>query len=420
MAKKDFMESRQDEIDALKELEGVDPKEIMRQAEINQGLDPDDKPPGDPPPGDPPPGDPPPGAEPGGTPPDDPPPGDPPPGDPPPGDPPKGDPPPDTGQVQTVFMKEIFGEQFQTVDELKAADLPSQLQELATLREEKQTFEVKLAAKPKTSFVNDDIALFNEFVKETGNSNFGIFKVINSTDIANMDPMDALVKEHILKHPVSAGQESTIRKRFERKYNLDSEQVEAGELAENKLGLQEDGERAKSALLEVKGKLKIPEPEEETTPPPGAPPELTPEAKQSLQTGWTQMADRMSKELGTLQIAMKDSKQPVISYQVDSELLKTAVQDASNYCVENRMEFNEKNLQRVAELMYNRLLVQSYPEIMHSVFEKARSLTEEQVTALFENPSPSRNTDTPPGPPPLKLTPEEEIEEKLFKAEMDR
>ena len=65
-------------------------------------------------------------------------------------------------------------------------------------------------------------------------------------------------------------------------------------------------------------------------------------------------------------------------------------------------------------------MINKLPEIVHSVFDYARSLTESQVHALYENPSPARNTDQPPVEPEAELTDEEKIQEEIFRAEMGR
>jgi hypothetical protein len=411
MAKKDFVESRSEELDALTEIEGVDAQKILSQ--VGMGDPTPETPPGETPPAETPPvGETPPGSTPPGTPasptPETPPAG---------GAPPAVTPPVDVDQVRADFLKEIFGDQFKTVDDLKQANVTGQLQELSTLREGKVDLEAKLEAKPKTSFVNDDIALFNEFVKETGNSDFGVFKKVNSADIANMDHMEAMVVAALLQTPALAGQEGNLKKSFERKYNLDPENVDEAELAQNKIGLLQDGEKAKQSLLEVKSKLKMPEPPEEA-PPAESPKELTAEEKTTLQTKWGPVAAKIGETYGTIPIYMKDSKEPVLSYQIDSETQKVAIQDALNYCTQNRMELNEDNVKHVAGIMQNRLLLREHQNIMHSVFEKARSLTEEQVTALYDNPSPAKNTDTPPATPASGLSPADERAQKAYDAEM--
>ena len=116
---------------------------------------------------------------------------------------------------------------------------------------------------------------------------------------------------------------------------------------------------------------------------------------------------------------MKDSKEPVLNYEIDSEAQKAYVQGAVTYCVQNQMELNKENVERVAEIMQNQMWIKERQNIVHSVFEKARSLTEAQVTALYDNPSPAKNNDKPPTPPASGLSPEEERAEKAFQAEMN-
>jgi hypothetical protein len=71
-------------------------------------------------------------------------------------------------------------------------------------------------------------------------------------------------------------------------------------------------------------------------------------------------------------------------------------------------------------MVYNQLMMNKLPDIVHSVFEKARSLTEEEVHSLYENPSPSRNTDTPPGPTETPKGDAEKTQDDIFDAEMGR
>jgi hypothetical protein len=117
----------------------------------------------------------------------------------------------------------------------------------------------KLSAKPKTSFANDDVALFNEFVRNTGIKSFDIFSRLNGADMANIDDMDAIVLSRLVLNPELAKKEPQLRKHIEKTYNVDPESVEEDELEINKIGLAEEGYKAKMKLQELKGKLKIPE-----------------------------------------------------------------------------------------------------------------------------------------------------------------
>jgi len=387
---------RNPEFMALQDIEGIDPAELLKQA----GGDP----PADPPPGDPP--------APPATPPV--PPADPPPGDPPapPATPPVADPDP---SPPDALLNEMFGGRFKSVDEVKNANIPGILDEVATLRQEKADLTSQLELKPKTNFANDEVALFNEFVKETGTRDYGVFNKINSAEVATMDSMEALVTKYVLDHPEQSGKEPQIRKYFEKKYNVDPEQVEEADLEINKLGMDADGATAKKALQEVKDKLKVPEPSQE----PSKPKELTPEEKATLQTGWNNVGKGVSSKLAKLSVPIKNGKDPLLDYEVSESEQKEITDFVQNYAVENQMELNETNIRQVSTMVYNTLMINKLPEIVHSVFEKARSLTEEQVHAIYANPSPAKNNDTPPATPDPVQTDLEKQQDEIFNAEMD-
>jgi len=394
MAEKDYLGNP--EFDALKDIEGVDPDKFMAAArgeDINE--------PGDPPAPKPGSGDPPPEPQPGS-------------GDPPP-EPPKKDEPP-APQPQDAFLKEIFGDRFKTVDEAKQANISGVLDEVESLRQTKADLESKLESKPKTNFANDEVALFNEFVRETGVRNYKVFEKLNGADMANMDPMEALVIKHILDHPELASREDLVRKRFEKKYNLDPNEVEEETLELNKLEVEADGATAIRALQELKGKLKVPEPT-----PDDKPKELSPEERSKLQTGWSNVGQEIGKALTKLKIPIKDRKDALLDYEISESDQKDIRDFVANYAVENQMEPNETNMRMISHMVYNQLMINKLPEIVHSVFEKARNMTEEEVHKMYENPSPSRNNDAPPAPPsPDNRTDKEKLQDDIFDAEMDQ
>ena len=188
---------------------------------------------------------------------------------------------PDTETIRTTMLNEMFGEQFKTVEDVKNANIPASLQELTTLRQRAKELETQLATKPKHNFASDDIAMFNEFARETGIKDASVFNKLHVTDVANMEPMDALITQHIIENPSLASKEPQVRRYFEMKYNVDSskidpEKVESGdltpeELEQNKLeyetnliGITSDGNKAKKQLAELKGKIKMPEIPDET------------------------------------------------------------------------------------------------------------------------------------------------------------
>ena len=391
MALKKELESNP-EVSALKDLEGID----VSQFQSGEG----DPPPADPPAGDPPAGDPPKGGD--------------------KEDPPKGETKKDTDppapDPHDVLLKEIFGDRYKTVDEAKSANITGQLEELEGLRRTKQELEEKLATKPKSNFVSDEVALYNEFVRETGVKDYGVFSRINGVDPANMDDMDALVTRHILQNPQLAGKEPQVRKLFEKKYNLDPDQVDEDELELNKLELSSDAHAAKRQLTEVKGKLKVPDPEPE----PEKPKELTPEEKASLQKGWGNVGSKVSETLSKLQVPIKGRDEPLLSYELSADDVSEMGKFITDYATQNQMELNEANVKTVAQMVYYRLLNNKFPEIVHSVFEKARGMTKEEVEAFYENSAPVRNNDQPPSGPDTEKPAQEKEADDIFDAEMGK
>jgi hypothetical protein len=81
------------------------------------------------------------------------------------------------------------------------------------------------------------------------------------------------------------------------------------------------------------------------------------------------------------------------------------------------MEVNQENITSIAKGMYSDIRDTYFDEIIHAVFERARTLTEKEILEVYHNPS-SKNNDTPPaGEKPLTA---EEKAKKAADAELNR
>jgi hypothetical protein len=326
---------------------------------------------------------------------------------------------PDTDTIRATMLNEMFGESYKTVEEVKKANIPASLQELATLRQKNQELEAQVKARPKHAFANDDIAKMNEFVRETGIKDVGIFNRLSVADIANMEPMDALVLQHIIDNPSLAGKEPQVRKYFETKYNVDPKKVEAGDLTQeelevNQIGIHSDGSKAKDKLSTLKGKIKMPEvPADE----PGKKVKWTPEVEATQKAGWNTVNERMMAEFSTIPITLKGSKEPIVNFVLPEEAKKVLLSNALDYVVSNQLEVNEANVKSVAQSMYSDLRLSMQDDIVHAVFERARSLTEKEYLEKYHNPS-KKNTDTPDNIAGDQS--DEAKKEKAFQGELSR
>ena len=87
-----------------------------------------------------------------------------------------------------------------------------------------------------------------------------------------------------------------------------------------------------------------------------------------------------------------------------------------NLAVSNQAEANEANIKGTAVQMYSEAILSNFGKITHAIFERARSMTEEEFLRAYSNPS-EKNKDKPDlKPQPLS---DEEKAEKAFQAELN-
>lgn len=399
MAKTQYTQEEIDQNPDFKEMQdlGFDIGETVAAVVGDQG----DPPPADPPPADPPPTDPPP---------TDPPIADPPPTDPPPTVPPT----PPREEIEQQILSEMFGTAFKSVAEVKEAKVAEQLKELGTLREKNQTLEQQAIGRP-LGYANENIALFNEFVKKTGIVNYGAFNKLMNTEIDKLEDLDIMVMKEVLDKPALIGQEANLQKMFEKRYNLDPDQVDESELEINKLNLKSDAETARKALAETKTGIILPAAPD--MPPAGGASSLSPEQKEQHSKGWKEVTDKLATEWKAFPIIAEGSKDPLLTFEIPVESKQNLVKNAFDFCVENQLELNKENVAEIFGMMQRDMVIASLPKIIHSVAEKVRGMTGEEYDAVYHNPSLLVNQDAPPGQS-QPTTRDQEIED-IYMAEMD-
>jgi len=338
---------------------------------------------------------------------------------------------PNPEAIRTTMLNEMFGEQYKTVEDVKKANIPGALKELEILRQKNQELDALVKAKPKHQFANDDIAMMNEFVRETGIKDAGVFNKLHVSDVANMEPMDALVLQHVVENPSLAGKEPQVRRYFETKFSvdpskIDPKKVEAGDLTQeqldqnkadyevNLIGVTAEGAKAKAKLTDLKGKIKMPEaPAEET---PAGEVKWTPEIETQHKTAWTKVGEAMIGEFAQLPIRAKGATDPIVNFALPEDAKKSLLSDTMDYIVSNQMEVNKENVTAVGTQMYYKIKETYFEDIIQVVAERVRSMTDEEFLKAYHNPS-SKNTDTPD----LSGEPEsDEVKrEKAYQAELD-
>jgi hypothetical protein len=326
---------------------------------------------------------------------------------------------PDPEAIRTAMLHEMWGDQFASVEDFKKANIPAALQERETLRRRNEELETQVKAKPKHAFATDELAMLNEFTRETGIKDVGVFGKLHSTEVANMDAMDALILQRIIDDPSLAGKEPQVRRMLEKRYNVDSKKVEAGEMTQedlddNLLEVSSDGRKAKEKLLGLKAKIKMPEPEAEVIP---QGKKWTPEIEATQKANWQKVSEKMGDTFATIPILMEGAKEPIANFVLPEDVKKVINKNALDFVINNQMEVNEANVRNVAMQMYSDAVLPNFDKIVKIVFDRARSMTEEEFLKTYSNPS-EKNKDQPD----LKDQPlsDEAKAEKAFNAEMTR
>jgi len=310
---------------------------------------------------------------------------------------------PDPEMIKAGVLREMWGDQFKTIEDFKKANIPAQLQELEPLRQKIKDLETQIGKKPKHSFVNDDLAKFNEFVRETGISNYEVFRKLNSVDIANMDDMDALIWNRISEDPDLVADIPRVRKNFERKFDVDKAKIEAGDLTQeeyddNLFNMRTEARNAKKKLQEIKEKIKMPEPPKEE-PEAGKETKWTPEVEAKQKTDWNVVNVEMYNHFSKMPIylkGVKDPKEPIANFELPEEAKSKILGHALDYIVSNQLEVNKSNMESVAKAMYSDIRDSYFDDIVHTVFERGRTITEKEYLEKYHNPS-KTPADTPPG-----------------------
>ena len=125
----------------------------------------------------------------------------------------------------------------------------------------------------------------------------------------------------------------------------------------------------------------------------------------------------MGEEFSKQPIPIKGSTEPIVNFVLSEETKKVILGNALDYAVSNQLEINEANIKSIATSMYSDAILLNLDEIVHAIFERARSMTEQESLKVYHNPS-EKNADTAPadGEP---LT-DEAKKERAYQAELDR
>ncbi len=315
----------------------------------------------------------------------------------------------------TTLLSETFGGKYKTVDELKEANIPGQLEELEKLRDANKTLQGQLD-KPALGFANEGIGKFNQFVKDTGIDDYGVFNKLDKTDLVSMDPMDALVLQETIDNPAFMGNESQVKKMIIKKYNVNPKDVEDEKLSQddfdlNKLSLDSAAAKAKTSLGELKGKIRMPDKPEDTSQKTNVP--TDDELKESRQT-WGTVIGSMFGKFEELPLNPDGTKEPYMKYSVTPESKQALTEFVVNYCVRNQLEPKKENIAEISDVIIGKYLKGNFNSILKVYGNKLRGDVTKEIEEKYDHPSALKGDEKGPTE---KF--DEDGSEAAFKAEME-
>ncbi len=312
----------------------------------------------------------------------------------------------------TTLLSETLGGKYKTVEELKEANIPGQLEELGKLRDANKTLQEQID-KPALGFANEGIGKFNQFVKDTGINDYSVFNKLDKADLENMDPMDALVLQQTIDNPAFTGQESQVKKMLVKKFNVNPKDVEDEKITEedlelNKLNLTSEAMKAKKTLSDLKGKIRMPEK-------PETPAGDKPSNEELIKSreAWGTVVSNMLGAFKELALNPDGTEEPLMNFGVTSESKQPLAEFVVNYCVRNRLEPKKENVAEISDVIIGKYLRNNFNSILKVYGEKVSGDVKKKIEEEYENPSNLRTG----GKPPTEDLDEDGVE-KAFKAEM--
>ncbi len=243
-------------------------------------------------------------------------------------------------------------------------------------------------------------------VKSKDPEKFGLYAGLKLS--SNMKPLDILVEDFVLRNPGFKDRKAQVIDLLVNKYKLDEEipsplsaddghdedavsrrnsEIEKAKKAKsiNEIQMEVDANEAKARLLGEFDKIELPTRKKET-------PEELQAKKDALKTSWAPVVQAVFKDAATIPLFMpaaKEGEKPemFLEMPVTDELKKVYSEQMLAMLSESGAELTKDNLAAaVARFRYS-FINDNLPEIIKSVADKARALTDDEYAKMYHNPS---------------------------------
>lgn len=311
--------------------------------------------------------------------------------------------------IPKYTLNEMFGDNvFSSIDEVKAANIPTVLNENKKLKSDIQSRDEKLnlfSQKLKEKFnpyKNDEQAQFLNFWNETGVDDIRAFKLLRTKEFSEMSDKDILIMNTMIENPTLIGNREKAEKMVDLKYKIGkysptkkvktgededgkdifSDEVNTDELELNEMYVLSEAKKARENLSGLKSKIKS---------------EINnfddKQFENDLETyknAWNQISPIIASKFSKLPV-FGDTDEPIAYFEISQDILKEISGQIQNMAVNSQMPFDEKNgIESVKNLHANFLTLlygRFAKEMQHEAYKKGVSNATEELKKKYNLPN---------------------------------
>ena len=257
-------------------------------------------------------------------------------------------------------LNERLGTQYSEFDSFK-----NDYSQINTLRESERSLKEQLGQFQDPFGEDTELAELYGFRQNT-KRDLGDYFILKNLNLEDANSMDIMVADAIMNNPQLRGKEAQVRKVFERKYNLNGEDLEDDEIETNKIAFDMDSSAARKNLAELKSHMKAVEFKN-----PHAPQSIDPETWSNHENQWKNAIPTIVSDFSKFDIyestdAQKEGKKPFTTMDIPKDIADGYSQKLYQYISEAKVEPTQQNIDALKNIMVQDYIYNNYLNIANS------------------------------------------------------
>ena len=303
-------------------------------------------------------------------------------------------------QATQNVLSNIFGNEITSLDEAATKYNEAQV-ELAELRSLKENNKLT-----PDLFASDEARQFNNFVRESGISDFSVFSMIKSASAEGTDPVDILLAEMVVDVP-------QVNRAKARESIMEEYKVEDFENPNDNIKLLKDAAKAKRRLGELSSTFDKDPEFAKPTPPPTREQVLQQQVERAKE--WNPLVAQAVSTVSKLEFNTGEKEgEPKFAFTPSTEKIQEVHRAVLNYAATNNIEINDKTKGLVNNLVRSQIIVSSIDDMLKQQRSEIRQMTDEEYKKRYNNVTDLKN----PTPPPVETPRQKSGSELAYELEM--